>query len=110
MTGSNYWRVLGRLYGVVAWIRRERITSYELAVGTFIAAIMLEVGREVREISDEMEEKTLGKRRKRWLRLQVTTSPLKQANLRLPTTYPFERRAQAWPPFLGVRKELGESA
>lgn len=70
----------------------------------------LEVGREVREISDEMEEKTLAKRRKRWLRLQVTTSPLKQANLRLPTTYPFERRAQAWPPFLGVRKELGESA
>jgi len=63
----------------------------------------------VQEMSADDNGESAAKEKKRRLRLQKTQSPLRETMLELPLEYPFQRQNQSWPPFTGLRKELGDS-
>lgn len=100
----EYW------YGELRMLWESDVSTSKM-LGIPIVVVIADLVLEATDSAlEEAEESNAEKRWKRWFRLVHTTSPLRLTLLQMPTTYPFKRDEQAWPPFTGVRKELGESA
>ena len=84
---------LGRASGYLGLLVRDPRRGIVVIVATILAVVVL-AAIEAVEGSSEPDNRP-------------PVAPVQVDNLRMPSTYPFERRRAAWPPFLGHRFALG---
>lgn len=105
MTRSVWYR-LGCWFGLARAFRRSGASIREAYWKAYALHLAVEIGREV---TDSIEEATKGALNRMRSRRPgpPPIPPTKQAELAMPTRAPNPPKPVLWPPFTGVRVELG---
>lgn len=104
MNPRSPWYTLGMWYGAVRWSARHGVSPLKVLQIALAARIVAEVTENIEEATERVT-KRLGRTRPG----PPPLPPSKAAELSMPTEYPERRefRPAPWPPFTGVRVELG---
>lgn len=104
MTARSPWYTLGLWFGALRWSARHGVSPLKVVQLALATQIVAEVAKNIEEATENVLSSL-----RRTRAGPPPLSPAKAAQLAMPTEYPDRRvvRPTPWPPFTGVRVELG---